>query len=104
MIRRPPRSTLFPYTTLFRSEGPGGAPSGHSHGLRAGGAGDRRRRLFREPDLEKALFVIRPNRIGIDDDGQPEAPLQRADLPFHPGVMALPLLPRHAAAPHLWDA
>src|SRR5256885_12108304 len=24
MIRRPPRSTLFPYTTLFRS--PGGAP------------------------------------------------------------------------------
>src|SRR3712207_7118909 len=24
MIRRPPRSTLFPYTTLFRSEGSGG--------------------------------------------------------------------------------
>src|SRR3989442_8859993 len=23
MIRRPPRSTLFPYTTLFRSEPPG---------------------------------------------------------------------------------
>src|SRR5438445_6616180 len=23
MIRRPPRSTLFPYTTLFRSGGPG---------------------------------------------------------------------------------
>src|SRR3712207_7748750 len=23
MIRRPPRSTLFPYTTLFRSPGPG---------------------------------------------------------------------------------
>src|SRR2546427_7202413 len=22
MIRRPPRSTLFPYTTLFRSQGP----------------------------------------------------------------------------------
>src|SRR5690349_23404545 len=29
MIRRPPRSTLFPYTTLFRSEGRGGrAPCG----------------------------------------------------------------------------
>src|SRR5256886_8163743 len=26
MIRRPPRSTLFPYTTLFRSEGPRGGP------------------------------------------------------------------------------
>src|SRR2546422_8290448 len=25
MIRRPPRSTLFPYTTLFRSETPGSA-------------------------------------------------------------------------------
>src|SRR5256885_6532239 len=26
MIRRPPRSTLFPYTTLFRSVLPGGVP------------------------------------------------------------------------------
>src|SRR3712207_7125484 len=26
MIRRPPRSTLFPYTTLFRSEGDGSFP------------------------------------------------------------------------------
>src|SRR2546430_12685101 len=31
MIRRPPRSTLFPYTTLFRSAGPadGLLPRGH---------------------------------------------------------------------------
>src|SRR2546426_4999457 len=38
MIRRPPRSTLFPYTTLFRSRGrPGGAD--HAQGdLPAGGA------------------------------------------------------------------
>ena len=27
MIRRPPRSTLFPYTTLFRSAVSGGRPS-----------------------------------------------------------------------------
>src|SRR3989442_10006887 len=26
MIRRPPRSTLFPYTTLFRSPSPGSPP------------------------------------------------------------------------------
>src|SRR2546430_5547634 len=26
MIRRPPRSTLFPYTTLFRSRAVGGSP------------------------------------------------------------------------------
>src|SRR3712207_9182874 len=29
MIRRPPRSTLFPYTTLFRSIAPGGAVLHH---------------------------------------------------------------------------
>jgi len=28
MIRRPPRSTLFPYTTLFRSAGTIAAPDG----------------------------------------------------------------------------
>src|SRR5688572_31783549 len=28
MIRRPPRSTLFPYTTLFRSHGAGAALAG----------------------------------------------------------------------------
>src|SRR3712207_8300059 len=34
MIRRPPRSTLFPYTTLFRSRSPnpsGGPSSGSTH-------------------------------------------------------------------------
>src|SRR2546428_8099634 len=30
MIRRPPRSTLFPYTTLFRSHVPVPSPSGHA--------------------------------------------------------------------------
>src|SRR3712207_6937920 len=35
MIRRPPRSTLFPYTTLFRSQLVGG-----------GGVGERLRRLY----------------------------------------------------------
>src|SRR6266576_6409744 len=29
MIRRPPRSTLFPYTTLFRSPRPPAMPSHH---------------------------------------------------------------------------
>src|SRR2546422_5628674 len=32
MIRRPPRSTLFPYTTLFRSDP---AQHGRAHGLHA---------------------------------------------------------------------
>src|SRR6266487_564096 len=40
MIRRPPRSTLFPYTTLFRSQLPGAAaarPRGSRAGEPAGG-------------------------------------------------------------------
>src|SRR2546430_4194101 len=40
MIRRPPRSTLFPYTTLFRSPGPPG-------GRRAGRRGVPRTRTGR---------------------------------------------------------
>src|SRR2546422_8412729 len=38
MIRRPPRSTLFPYTTLFRSQGSTG-------GRLIGGGGDECRRV-----------------------------------------------------------
>src|SRR5438477_7070641 len=36
MIRRPPRSTLFPYTTLFRSRSspPSCRPCGHTRGRR----------------------------------------------------------------------
>src|SRR5256886_11006255 len=41
MIRRPPRSTLFPYTTLFRSRRRGGARGGRGPG---GGAGCAARR------------------------------------------------------------
>src|SRR2546423_6409392 len=44
MIRRPPRSTLFPYTTLFRSRDPGHRRVGQ---LRRAAAGLRRHRLRR---------------------------------------------------------
>src|SRR3712207_8853808 len=38
MIRRPPRSTLFPYTTLFRSRGGcDGAPAVWEHRAQGGG-------------------------------------------------------------------
>src|SRR5437899_8668268 len=38
MIRRPPRSTLFPYTTLFRSSSlaPRGRPAPRARGCRGG--------------------------------------------------------------------
>src|SRR2546422_9191905 len=45
MIRRPPRSTLFPYTTLFRSEVRRGSALGEDPGRRVrAGRGDRGRR------------------------------------------------------------
>src|SRR2546422_8352023 len=56
MIRRPPRSTLFPYTTLFRSRGAGCA--GCSGGAarrsvrRRLGLGDRRRLALHRLALE----------------------------------------------------
>src|SRR2546430_6872631 len=46
MIRRPPRSTLFPYTTLFRSRKVYFLPSKHRVYVRA------KARLFRELDEE----------------------------------------------------
>src|SRR3712207_8267152 len=45
MIRRPPRSTLFPYTTLFRSQG---APPDRAG---VGGAGEGGRRSVPAPAL-----------------------------------------------------
>src|SRR3712207_7702823 len=41
MIRRPPRSTLFPYTTLFRSV------------VQAGGQGLARQRRCAEPEIQR---------------------------------------------------
>src|SRR2546428_949931 len=55
MIRRPPRSTLFPYTTLFRSQrlvGGDGArhlPAQSRQGLRVGG----RHRLLAQLDSDR---------------------------------------------------
>src|SRR3712207_7343089 len=50
MIRRPPRSTLFPYTTLFRSAPQHGAGTAALDPLRSlqGGPGERRRGLRRD--------------------------------------------------------
>src|SRR2546426_6867097 len=65
MIRRPPRSTLFPYTTLFRSEQPRGAderPAAIGH------AGAPRRRL--EPGDGDADEVVAAVRLLIQRRGR----------------------------------
>src|SRR3712207_8210837 len=63
MIRRPPRSTLFPYTTLFRSGRCGGLRGGATRGARdapgglgraaGGGGGGGGRVPARQPDRER---------------------------------------------------
>src|SRR3712207_8148003 len=71
MIRRPPRSTLFPYTTLFRSvaggddlvhDGGGAAPGVQSGGVEAGGqvVGDPQHRL---PALVEARLDPLPHTV-----------------------------------------
>src|SRR5215203_2239244 len=71
MIRRPPRSTLFPYTTLFRSAWPP-APGD------AGGRGDRGN-LASRPDLKStrlnsshanisyAVFCLKKKKLTLVD-------------------------------------
>src|SRR2546422_7377808 len=56
MIRRPPRSTLFPYTTLFRS--PGRARRWRQHAL------DARADLRVLPRPARALAAARPQPLG----------------------------------------
>src|SRR3989454_7550895 len=61
MIRRPPRSTLFPYTTLFRSPG-------RRH--RASGARARRRLLRRAPAVRRGAAGVRGG--GVQAGGRSE--------------------------------
>src|SRR3712207_7980091 len=74
MIRRPPRSTLFPYTTLFRSEGAVGETHGRAGGVfgldavrerrREGSeAGDRTEDPLQQVDRVDALVHQRPTAV-----------------------------------------
>src|SRR2546428_6037675 len=100
MIRRPPRSTLFPYTTLFRSSFARERLGEHGDVARAAvEAGFTR---FR-PVLMTALAMIIgmvPMALGLGDGGEQNAPLGRAvigglmcatvaTLIFVPSVFAL---------------
>src|SRR2546422_9702197 len=76
MIRRPPRSTLFPYTTLFRS--PHGAHSSPFRAERLGGAEsggpsvDHRRaaRALQPEHTEAAMSVVMGERTSVEVAGK----------------------------------
>src|SRR2546425_2042487 len=70
MIRRPPRSTLFPYTTLFRSprrtQRLGDRQRRREHALRHGKClrppGERRRDVRTTPDAQVRVESVRAGR------------------------------------------
>src|SRR5947209_15491218 len=90
MIRRPPRSTLFPYTTLFRSTLPHvisgrtavpaiASPSGYAFASPNSGAEARDRKSTRlnssHANISYAVFCLKKKRNGsaegAHDPGQP---------------------------------
>src|SRR3712207_8410671 len=64
MIRRPPRSTLFPYPTLFRSEGRRGSAASLARGRAATGPA---RRRWRDPLVLRPVLAWR--REDVEHDG-----------------------------------
>src|SRR6266487_7201882 len=94
MIRRPPRSTLFPYTTLFRSDpAPTAAPTVRSHRvpqrghlLRASGAGAAvsgvrgRAGAGRRAVARQGRNAVRPRAEQTDARGPARADLHEASV------------------------
>src|SRR2546425_4549422 len=87
MIRRPPRSTLFPYTTLFRSRGERRARLDLSdHAGVQGNEGDVHLEIAALLELPQHVYVPRDQRtLGDDADVETFAPRQPLEhLPREP--------------------
>src|SRR3712207_7557386 len=71
MIRRPPRSTLFPYTTLFRSRafGPARGLDLLDHPVDPGLEGRRVREVFYVGELEERADVLRLGEVVVRSEG-----------------------------------
>src|SRR3712207_8819814 len=76
MIRRPPRSTLFPYTTLFRSVDDGCGGVGRL--ARADRDPDRGHRIFRAGD-RRAVISRRPQAVASASRVEAAADAGKAD-------------------------
>src|SRR2546425_4233695 len=90
MIRRPPRSTLFPYTTLFRSATPvraAGSEVGrerevHTGAPRGAGRGSGERLRQAEPELQEQVVRHGDGAGQLDARGaQPRELWRRAGIP-----------------------
>src|SRR3712207_8024458 len=81
MIRRPPRSTLFPYTTLFRSQ--------------AGEAPDQQEWLDRYPGLATDLGEFFADRDRLGEMARPVGEVVRGGLAVGEDRESARLKPRH---------
>src|SRR3712207_7843542 len=72
MIRRPPRSTLFPYTTLFRSQRPVGAHHGRD------GQQPIRSAVIAPPRFAEQVFLVRLD-MGDSDPPRRVVSCQRSE-------------------------
>src|ERR1051326_6418990 len=93
MIRRPPRSTLFPYTTLFRSAPPPGRRAARP--VRRP-ATDRPPAPRLAPDHRPARRPHRPPLPALPPDPSPQGSPPRAPRPRR-----LPVLPPEPVPPHM---
>src|SRR3712207_8316379 len=69
MIRRPPRSTLFPYTTLFRSVQVGVVP-GRGVDVQVAGVHPAGERYAGRPDVPAHLGLDVRGRVGIPEGAE----------------------------------
>src|SRR5438874_12853904 len=74
MIRRPPRSTLFPYTTLFRSARPGRSDLGPCAGLGRHRGDPSGHRIHGVGDARELLVELQPNQLVREPDPVPAVP------------------------------
>src|SRR2546422_11401248 len=85
MIRRPPRSTLFPYTTLFRSR----------RGARAGHRAEAELRWLRYGWVRQGELSVHPGRVLESEE--PVHPPAAIRLPQQEGDVPPELRSAHAA-------
>src|SRR2546430_16364934 len=86
MIRRPPRSTLFPYTTLFRSRAGAGTRDADIRARLEIMRGEDRAAAFDRPTLQRARRVARDLERQADESGG-AAGAGRADTGADPGLL-----------------
>src|SRR5204863_3433957 len=87
MIRRPPRSTLFPYTTLFRSRGVPGCFSIHATDLNGTSSSPRDRKSTRlnssHVEISYAVFCLKKKINHAELKREAEAQLAHVDRFSH---------------------